>query len=50
MPDYKTMYLHLFQETTKAIEVLQKAQQQCEEMYVNEDRKTIIIPLEQAKE
>ena len=35
MADYKAMYVHLFQETTKAIEMLQKAQQQCEEMYLN---------------
>ena len=37
MANYKTMYVHLFQETTKAIEILQKAQQQCEEMYLSSE-------------
>lgn len=35
MADYKAMYVHLFQETTKAIEILQQAQLWCEEKYLN---------------
>jgi len=35
MPDWKEMYLHLFRETEKAINILVEAQQQCEEMYIN---------------
>jgi len=37
MPDYKEMYLHLFREMTRAILILQKAQEQTEEMYIAED-------------
>lgn len=37
MPDYKEMYAMLFQETTKAISLLQKAQQIAEEMYISDD-------------
>ena len=35
MPDYKEMYLHLMRETEKAIRILIRAQQGCEEMYLN---------------
>ncbi len=35
MPDYKEMYYHLFRETAKAIEILQKAQQKTEELYIS---------------
>ena len=35
MPDYKRMYLEMFRETEKAIEILIAAQRQCEEMYIN---------------
>jgi len=37
LPDYKEMYRILFRETTEAIYVLQKAQQQTEEMYMTAD-------------
>lgn len=37
MPDYKEMYRALFSETTKAISILQKAQQRTEEMYITDD-------------
>lgn len=37
MPDYKEMYRVLFSETTKAISILQKAQQRTEEMYISDD-------------
>ena len=29
------MYLHLFNETTKAIEILKKPQYTCEDMFIN---------------
>lgn len=35
MPDWKEMYLKLFRETEKAINILTDAQRQCEEMYIN---------------
>jgi hypothetical protein len=35
MPDYKSMYFELFNKITDAIEILQKAQQDAEERYVN---------------
>lgn len=37
MPDYKEMYLHLMRETEKAIGILVKAQQDCEELYLRDD-------------
>ena len=35
MVDYKEMYLHLARETEKAVRILVKAQQECEEMYIS---------------
>ncbi len=35
MPDYVAMYKHLFQSQTAAIQILQKAQQDTEAMYIN---------------
>lgn len=35
MPDYKTLYHKLFNDITDAIENLQKAQQDAEEMYLD---------------
>ena len=37
MPDYKEMYLHLMRETEKTIRILEKAQQDCEELYVGDE-------------
>lgn len=34
MPDYKAMYIKLFQSQTEAIQLLQNAQQETEEMYI----------------
>ncbi|MDR0906599.1 MAG: hypothetical protein LBN00_10585 [Oscillospiraceae bacterium] len=36
MPNYKAMYLALFNSVTDAIEMLQKAQQDAEEKYISE--------------
>lgn len=35
MPDYFAMYQCLFNPQTQAIEILQKAQQDTEELYIN---------------
>ncbi len=35
MPDYEKLYHKLFNDITKAIETLQKAQQDVEEMYLD---------------
>lgn len=35
MPDYMKMYKRLFHSQTQAIEILQKAQQDTEEMYIS---------------
>lgn len=35
MTDYKAMYTHLFQQTERAIRILQQAQLDCEELYIN---------------
>ena len=36
-PDYKAMYFSLFRSVTKAIDLLQNAQQECEELYLAAD-------------
>jgi hypothetical protein len=36
MPDYKEMYFILFRAQTKAIELLQKAQRETEELYIQD--------------
>ncbi|MFT8890055.1 MAG: hypothetical protein ABF904_14800 [Ethanoligenens sp.] len=38
MADYQEMYRKLFQATTKAIDILQKAQQETEELYIASDQ------------
>ena len=35
MADYKQMYFKLFHEMTKMIEMIQRAQQEAEEIYIN---------------
>lgn len=35
MPDYKAMYLSLFNSVTDAIEILSEAQKKAEEIYIN---------------
>ena len=35
MPDYASMYKRLFRSQTEVIEILQKAQQDTEEMYIS---------------
>lgn len=52
MPNYKEMYLTLFRETTKAIHMLQAAQQRAEELYICDDgeNKVILLPVEKDKE
>lgn len=37
MADYREMYRKLFQATTKAIDLLQVAQQETEELYISSD-------------
>lgn len=34
MPNYRQLYLHLFRAVTRAIDILVKAQQECEELYL----------------
>lgn len=43
MVDYKELYSKLFRETTKAIEILENAQRECEELYINSDTKPQLI-------
>ena len=45
MPDYKEMYRILFRETTKAISALQAAQQQTEELYIEDQAVDNLIVL-----
>ena len=35
MENYKEMYLNLFRAVTDTIEILKKAQQECEEIYIS---------------
>ena len=45
MADYKKMYFKLFRATTKAIDILVEAQQECEEMYISaEEPELTILP------
>lgn len=34
MPNWKEMYLHLMQETDRAVRILTEAQQTCKELYL----------------
>ena len=43
MPNYKEMYTTLFRETTKAISILQSAQQKTEEIYISDDTEDNLI-------
>lgn len=43
MADYAEMYKVLFRAVTKAIDVLQKAQQTTEEMYISADEPMITL-------
>jgi len=43
MPDYKEMYIALFRSITKAVTILQEAQQQTEEMYISEQQPDVRV-------
>lgn len=43
MADYQKMYSILFQTVTKAMTLLQQAQQETEEMYISADESTLTI-------
>lgn len=43
MSDYKEMYLHLARETEKAVRILIKAQQECEEMYISALEENVVV-------
>lgn len=43
MPDYKEMYIALFQAMTRAIATLQEAQKQTEELYLGEEAVKLIL-------
>ena len=42
MADYKNMYLKLFGAVTDAVNILQKAQAETEEMYMDQDEANVI--------
>ena len=46
MPDYKNMYLKLFNSVTDAIDILQQAQIEGEYSYTEKDDEPILILLE----
>ncbi len=41
--DYKEMYFKLFRATADAIEVLEAAQQECEELYISAEEPTLTL-------
>ena len=41
MPDYKEMYLKLFRSCTQAIDSLQAAQREAEEIYTSQEETTL---------
>lgn len=43
MADYQAMYKELFRATTKVIDLLQKAQQVTEEIYISEEDATLTV-------
>jgi hypothetical protein len=45
MENYKEMYRELFIAVTKAIRILQEAQQKCEEMYISGEEKENLIEI-----
>ena len=51
MPDYKKMYLTLFNATEEAINILEAAQLECEELYISDEGPEItLLPTENKKE
>ena len=46
MPDYKTMYAKLFNAITDAVEILQQAQRDTEEMYIESGEKESLRTLD----
>lgn len=45
MPDYKKMYLELFNAVTDAIEKLQEVQKKTEQMYIEAEEKEVVIKI-----
>lgn len=43
MPDYKEMYFKLFRATTKAIDILEVAQQECEELFLSPEEPNLTV-------
>ena len=50
MPDYKEMYFKMVRASEQAINILIKAQQECEEMYISGPELTVIPDKENAPE
>jgi len=45
MPDYKAMYLRLFNTITDAVNILQEGQQEGEKAFIENEGEPILIPL-----
>lgn len=43
MPDYAEMYKKLFRSQTKAIQILQEAQRETEELYISDEGPDLIV-------
>lgn len=43
MPDYQSLYLKLFRATEEAIQLLMTAQQECEELYMNQGETPVTL-------
>ena len=43
MPDYKKMYYTLFRKVTDAVELLQNAQRECEDIFIEGDDPDVFV-------
>ena len=50
MADYQAMYLKLFRSVTTAIEELEQAQRNCEELFVSSPENVLNFPMENESE
>ncbi len=44
MPDYKQMYIQLFNKVSSAVQILQEAQLDCEAMLLAEENNSTLFP------
>ena len=50
MADYKAMYLKMMNAAEEAMEILIKAQRECEELYMSADDEPILLRIDKEKQ